>query len=168
VTAQEFDVMTRTVRPIFHMSVAAAVLLALAGCSHMPTVRWPWSAKPAPPLERADELVVTMGETSSVANFPQYWQRNTLVVDLQGVAGTGSVAMKPRTGTQWPVRLAFRLLPGQVGSIEVQGDQRVILPLTADGAKPMDLELVPGIYTSKTEQLVVRWGSGTTAQSSTN
>jgi predicted small lipoprotein YifL len=159
--------MTQAVRPIFRMSVIAIAFATLAGCGHMPTVQWPWAAKPAPPLPRADELLVTLGESSTVANFPQYWKRNTLLVDLQGVSGSGSVALRPRTGTQWPVRLAFRLAPGQVRSIEVVGDQRAILPITADGAKPVELELAPGIYTPKTQQLIVRWGPVAVLQSET-
>jgi hypothetical protein len=125
----------------------------------MPTVQWPWSAKPAPPLERADELVVTVGESTAVASFPQYWKRNTLVLDLQGVARTGSVVLQPRVTTKWPVRLAFRVMPGQVGALEVRGDQRVVLPVVTEGIKPVDLELAPGVYTAKTPQVVVRWGA---------
>jgi hypothetical protein len=154
--------MTRAIRPYFRTSVIAILFVALAGCSHLPTVQWPWSAKPEPPPQRADELVVTLGNTSAVTNLPQYWKRNTLVVDLQGVSGTGSAAMRPRYGNEWPVRIAFRLLPGQVSSIEVVGDQRAILPITTDGSKPIDLELTPGVYTPKTQQLVVRWGNAAT------
>ena len=153
--------MPRVDRWVSRTSILAAMAVLLAGCGHMPTVRWPWSARPAAPLETADELVVTLEESTTVASFPQYWKRNTLVLDLQGVSGSGSVAVRPRTGTQWPVRLALRVMPGQVGTLEVQADQRVVLPITPDGSKPVDLELSPGVYTPKTAQIVVRWGSDT-------
>lgn len=143
------------------------VTLTIAGCGHMPTVRWPWSAKPVPPPEKADELVVTLGESTSVASFPQYWKRNTLVLDLQSATGTGSAVLQPRLGTQWPARLAFRLMPGQFGAIEVRGEQRVVLPITTDGAKPVDLELSPSVYNPKTQQVVVRWGTANTSYSPT-
>jgi len=56
-----------------------------------------------------------------------------------------------------PVRIALRVRPGSVGLLEVQADQRMILPVTPTGDKPIDLELVPGVYTAKSPQMVVRW-----------
>jgi hypothetical protein len=150
--------MTSVHRRTYHAAAIALILVSLAGCSHMPTMKWPWSAKPVPPPEKADELVVTVGESTTVANFPQYWKRNTLVLDLQGAASSGSVTLQPRVTTKWPVRLAFRVMPGQVGALEVRGDQRVVLPVVTEGSKPVDLELAPGVYTPKTAQVIVRWG----------
>jgi hypothetical protein len=84
-------------------------------------------------------------------------------VDLQGVSGSGSIVLKPREHTTWPVRLAFRVLPGQIGVLELHADQRVLLPITAQGSKPIDLEIVPGVYSVKTARIVVNWGPATTA-----
>jgi hypothetical protein len=107
----------------------------------LPPARWHWQRSPA------------------VADFPQYWKRNTLLLDLAGVNGSGSVVLQPRTDKQWPVRIAVRVMPGQVGTLEVRAEQqRLLLPITPDGVKPVDLELVPGMYTPKTSQIRVTWG----------
>ncbi len=134
-------------------SIATALcLLALTACGHMP-----WSKKPAPPPEPVQELAITGADGAPATAFPQYWKRNTLVVDLQSASGNGSVTLKPGASAKWPVRLALRVRPGTVGLLEVQADQRMILPVTASGDKPVDLELVPGVYTPKSAQVVVRW-----------
>lgn len=136
---------------------AAGVLvltIVLAGCSHLP--QWPWRHKETPPPQ-VHELDET-SEGGAAASFPQYWMRNTLVVDLQGVSGTGSVTLKPREHTEWPIRIAFKVTPGSVGEIEVKAVQRVILPITTTGTKPVFLELTPGTFSMKTPQIVVSWG----------
>lgn len=140
----------------------AAGVLALAtlltGCSHL---HWPWHHKPTPPPPEVHELDET-SEGGAAASFPQYWLRNTLVVDLQGVSGTGSVTLKPREHTEWPIRIAFKATPGSVGEIEVKAAQRVVLPITTTGTKPVYLELTPGTFSMKTPQMVVSWGPITT------
>jgi hypothetical protein len=134
-------------------SIATALcLLALTACGHMP-----WSKKPAPPPEPVQELAITGADGAPATAFPQYWKRNTLVVDLQSASGNGSVTLKPGASAKWPVRVALRVRPGTVGLLEVQADQRMILPVAAEGDKPIDLELVPGVYTPKSAQMVVRW-----------
>jgi hypothetical protein len=55
------------------------------------------------------------------------------------------------------VRVAFRVVPGSIGLLEVQADQRMLLPVAREGTKPVDLELVAGVYTAKTQQITVRW-----------
>jgi hypothetical protein len=55
------------------------------------------------------------------------------------------------------VRIALRVRPGSIGLLEVQADQRMILPVAPSGDKPVDLELVPGVYSPKSPQMVVRW-----------
>jgi hypothetical protein len=151
--------MSRAVRPVVR---AAAVMLAIlvAGCSHLPSVHWPWRPKPAPPPQPVYELVIT-GEGGATVSFPQYWVRNTLLIDLHGASGTGSLVLKPRNGASWPVRLAFRVTPGAIGVLEVRADQRTLLPITPAGFKPIDLELVPGIYTPRTAKMTVSWGPAT-------
>jgi hypothetical protein len=84
--------------------------------------------------------------------------RNTLVVDLQGASGEGSVTLKPREHTMWPVRVAFKVMPGSIAELEIRANQRVVLPVTPAGAKPIVLELSPRVYTMKTPQIVVSWG----------
>ncbi len=142
-------------------ATAVALMIVLAGCSHMPQPHWPWHGKaPAAPLE-VHELIITAVHEGGTTAFPQYWKRNTLLVDLQTAGGTGGIILKPVQGTAWPVRVAFRVTPGQFGILEVRGDARMLLPITAQGAKPVDLELVPGVYTAKTPQLTVTWEPAT-------
>jgi hypothetical protein len=133
------------------------LVILLAGCSHLSGVQWPWRHKPTPPPPEVHELVVTT-EGGTSASFPQYWRRNTLLVDLQGASGSGSIVLKPREGNPWPVRLGFRVMPGGIGELEVRAQQRTVLPVTTDGSKPIVLELTPGIYTPKTAQITVSWG----------
>ncbi|HEY0340531.1 MAG TPA: hypothetical protein VGC34_06990 [Steroidobacteraceae bacterium] len=133
-------------------TVALATLLA--GCSHL---HWPWHRKPPPPPPQVHELDESSDGGAS-ASFPQYWMRNTLVVDLQSASGSGSVTLKPREHTMWPVRIALKVVPGSVGEIEIRANQRVVLPVTTSGVKPVVLELSPRTYTMKTPQIVVSWG----------
>ena len=121
----------------------------------------PWHRKPPPAPQPVNELTITSGEGGAQASVAQYWKRNTLVVDLQGLSGTGSLVMKPREGTTWPVRVAFRVMPGQFGILTVRGEQRMLIPITAQGNKPVDLELSPYVYTTKTPQLEVKWEPAT-------
>ena len=153
--------MTEAVRPAVR---AAAVMLAIlvTGCSHLPTFRWPWRHKPTPPPQEIHELLIT-GADGATAAFPQYWRRNTLLVDLRGASGSGNIRLKPGEGTAWPVRLALRVTPGAIGILEVRGDQRIVLPITPQGSNPIDLDLAPGIYTPRTAQISVSWGPNTTA-----
>jgi len=135
---------------------AAACLLALSavGCGHL---HWPWHhPAPAPPAA-VHELDVSGAPTPD--SYPQYWQRNTLLVDLSAASGSGSITLKPAAGSSWPARLAFRVTPGAFGALEVHADQRVVLPITAAGAKPVDLELTPGVYTARSAQMTVSWGA---------
>ena len=142
-------------RRVVHGSFMLVILLA--GCSHLSGAHWPWRNKPTPPPQEVHELVVTT-ESGTAGSFPQYWRRNTLVVDLRGASGSGNLVLKPREGNQWPVRLAFRVMPGAIGELEVRAEQRTVLPVATGGSKPIVLELTPGIYTPKSAQIAVAWG----------
>jgi hypothetical protein len=133
----------------------AGALLAgvLSACGHIPA-----TTTPAEAPETAFELQELAEDGTPTRAFPQFWTRNTLVVDLQSAASRGKVIFKPRKGHAWPVRIAFRARPGTLGVIEVRADQRMIIPVTTDGSAPVDLELAPGVYSAKSEQLVVQWG----------
>ncbi len=128
-----------------------AALLTLGGCSHL---HWPWHHSPPPPPTPVHAL-----EVSGSATPAQYWKRNTLLVDLSGAGGSGSIVLKPAAGGSWPVRLAFRVTPGSIGALEVQGAAREVLPIGASGTHPVDLELPPGIYLADTPQISVSWGA---------
>ena len=131
-------------------ALALAFVLS-AGCSHL---KWPWHhAPPAPPVPVHEVDIAGAG----AEGFPQYWKRNTLLIDLSAASGTGNITVKPIAGTTWPVRLALRVRSGAIAVLEVQGEQRVYLPINTSGGAPIDLELTPGVYNAKTPQLEVSW-----------
>src|SRR5580698_10648479 len=94
-----------------HLAAGFCTLALLCGCSHLSGMHWPWSHKPPPAPTLVVELSVTT-ESGAPTSIPQYWKRNTLVVDLRGANDGGGLILKPRPGTQWPVRIAFRVTPG--------------------------------------------------------
>jgi len=136
----------------------AALLTITAGCSHLPHLHAPWHRRAAPPPEVVHELVITTPEGSDLA-LPQYWKGNTLVVDMRLAGGQGGAVLEPREHTVWPVRIAFRVTPGQFGALEVRANQRVVLPITSSGTHPVDLELAPGVFIMKSPQMTVAWGA---------
>ena len=139
--------------------VTAALVLALtcAGCGQyvLTKPQWPWHHSPPPPPAPVHELDIS---GAAADTFPQYWKRNTLLVDLSSASGSGSITLKPIEGSTWPVRLAFRITPGAIGVLEVQAAQRSHLPVVSGGSKPVDLELDPSVYTPTTTQMTVSWG----------
>ena len=132
--------------------VVCALALSAAGCSHL---HWPWHHQPPPPPKPVHELDIT--SAGATASYPQYWKRNTLLVDLSATGGSGSITLKPAAGNTWPPRLAFRVTPGAIGVLDVRGAQRASLPITSAGAKPIDLELDPGVYEPTTPEMSVSW-----------
>lgn len=138
----------------FVVAVVAGVLMA--GCSHFSGMRWPWTHKSPPPPVPVNELIVTT-ESGAAAAYPQYWKRNTLLVDLHDARQEGGLVLQPRAGEQWPVRLAFRVTAGSIGVLEIFGEQRMIMPVAREGGPPIDLELEPGVYTATTAQIRVHW-----------
>jgi hypothetical protein len=132
---------------------AAMVVLVLAGCS---SLHWPWRHAPPAPPGPVHELDIAGAPPDTYA---QFWKRNTLLVDLSSASGTGTVTLKPVSGTSWPVRLSFRVTPGAIGTLRVRGAVRVVLPITPGSSQPIDLELTPGVYNAQTPQITVTWGA---------
>jgi hypothetical protein len=132
-------------------ALAASVLL-LSGCGMLP-----WGKKAPQSPVPVNELVELATDGTPTHAFNQYWKRNTLVLDMQGAATQGSIVLKRREGAKWPVRLAFRIMPGSIGLLEVRGDQRMLIPVTREGTQAVDLELVPGVYTANTAQIGIMW-----------
>jgi hypothetical protein len=154
--------MTRSDRPLsaaIAAILASLVLTAATGCSHVPRPHWPWQHRQARPPQEVHELSIASPDGAAV-NLPQYWKRNTLVVDLRSAGSSGKVVVKPREHTLWPVRIAFRVMPGQFAALEIRAKQRVILPITPAGAQPVDLELAAGVFIMKTPEMTVSWGPG--------
>ena len=144
-------------------AVPTLVVAAVAGCGHMPQwpsaphLHWPFGHRASPAPEPVEELVIEPGGNPPPA-FLQFWERNTLVVDMRSATGTGTVTLTPRAHTVWPVRIAFRVTPGAIGQLEVQGAERSVFPVASTGAAPVDLELGPSAYTQRTPTLTLAWG----------
>lgn len=145
--------MIPVVSTLVRAAAFAVLACGLASCGHMP-----WHKRPAEAPEAALELQELAEDGTPTQAFPQLWKRNTLLIDMQSAATSGKFTLKPRDGHTWPVRIAFRARPGTLGVIEVRADQRMLIPVTTDGTAPVDLELAPGVYSAKSEQMVVQWG----------
>jgi hypothetical protein len=59
--------------------------------------------------------------------------------------------------------MALRVTPGAIGVLEVRAAQHVILPISAEAGKPLDLELSPGIYTPRSPELRISWAAASPA-----
>jgi hypothetical protein len=93
------------------------------------------------------------------ASFPQYWKRNTLVIDLSGASGSGNVTARLPAETTWPVRVAVRVRPGSVQQLEVRGEERSVMPVVPEGTLPIDLELMPSVFRPTTQAIYIDWGN---------
>jgi hypothetical protein len=138
-----------------------AVLLAGCASVSLPKPRWPFAARPAPAPQAVDELLFESPAEAPVSAFPQYFRRNTLVVDMTAAGPMGAVTLRPRSPFGWPVRVAFRVRPGTFGALEVIGEQRLLLPVVAGGRRPtLDLELPPGFVPARGDRSIeLRWGA---------
>src|SRR4051794_10217742 len=141
------------------LAFIAAASLVVPACSslHAPKI-WPFYKKPKPAPQVVHEVDL-LNADGTPASYPQYWKRNALVIDLSGASGAGSVTAKLPAETTWPVRVAVRVRPGSVQQIEVQGEERSVLPVAADGTLPIDLELMPSVFRPTTQAIYINWGS---------
>jgi hypothetical protein len=118
---------------------------------------WTFWRRPSPAPQPVEELVVAPAPGTS-ADFQQFWERNTLVIDMRSASGRGSATFRPREHTLWPVRLAFRVVPGSIGELEVRGAERTVFAVAASGTAPVDLRLGASAYTGRTPAITVVWG----------
>ena len=139
-------------------TLTLVLMLGLAGCS---TVRdhWPWRHRDPPPPPAVRELQVIVPADAQVPIVLQFWERNTLVVDLTGVAAQGSVELRPGDSGQWPVRLALRFQPGRFEQVEVRGAQRAIYPVTEDRKGNATVQVPAGAHPAGTASITLRWGT---------
>lgn len=142
----------------------AGLLLGLAGCGQLHVAKlWPFHRKAVLPPEAVNELVAETPDGASGVNVSQYWDRNTLLVDLSAMTGDGALRLRPAAGTTWPVRLEFRVQPGSIGRLQVRGAQRVTYSVPASGAAVV-VKLDAGVYTARTAQLDVEWHPAAAAE----
>jgi hypothetical protein len=141
----------------------ATLALGLAGCAHLHVASvWPFHHKAATAAEAVNELVADTPAGSPGVTVSQYWDRNTLLIDLSAAAGDGGLRLRPAAGTTWPIRLEFRVQPGSIGRLQVEGAQRVTYNVPASGSAVL-LKLDPGVYTARTALLNVEWHTAAAA-----
>jgi len=139
------------------LTIIAGCALVLVGCTATPKWYWPFHKKAKPAPEAVHELDLVNAD-GSAASFPQYWKRNTLVIDLSGVSGTGAVTARLPAETTWPVRVAVRVQPGSVEQVEIQGEERNVMAVSREGTLPIDLEFAPSVYRPNTAAIYINWG----------
>jgi hypothetical protein len=138
------------------VSLIVALTLALSACGTMSKM-WPFGKKPKPGPEIVNEVELVNAD-GTTAGYPQFWQRNTLIIDLTDVSGSGNVAARLREETTWPVRVAVRVRPASVQQIEVRGEERNVMAVSPQGVKPIDLELEPSVFRPTTSAIYISWG----------
>ena len=146
-------------RPTVPPLAAPLTLLATLGvCLPAWALHWPWHHHGARPAAGAatPSTVHAIAVTSSTVG--QAWDRNTLLLDLTRQAGAGAATLTRLPGAGWPMRLEFRVRPGAMTRLEVQGAQRVVFSVPAHGA-PLILELDPGVYVTDTTRIMLRWSA---------
>jgi hypothetical protein len=145
------------------LPMVALLVMGPAGCSHMHVASvWPFHHGAAAPAPAVEELIAEAPDGGSVVAVSQYWDRNTLLIDLSAAAGDGGVRLRPPAGTTWPVRLEFRVQPGSIARLQVEGAQRVTYNVPASGSAVL-LKLDPGVYTARTAMLNVEWHAAAVA-----
>jgi len=140
---------------ISRLALIAACSLLFAGCS-MPKI-WPFYKKPKPVPEVVHEVDLVNAD-GTPASYPQYWKRNTLVIDLSGASGSGTVAARLPAETTWPVRVAVRVQPGSIEQLEIIGEERSVLAVSRAATLPIDLEFEPSVYRPNTGSIYINWG----------
>jgi hypothetical protein len=140
---------------VIRLVVIVVLALSLTACG----VRlWPFG-KRTPPQPVVVNEAVFESATGAVPSVPQYWKRNTLILDLQSLSGQGEMIAKPREGSGWPVRVAVRTRPGSVGELDIRALQRVVLAVPQEGSEAVDFVLPPTLVRADTPQLTIAWGS---------
>jgi hypothetical protein len=133
-------------------SIVLALCVALTACG----IHWPWRHREPSPPPPAQELIIAAADGAVPAPIPQFWDRNTLLLDLTAVSGEGGVVLRPLPGHVWPIRLEFRVQPGRFVHLDVTALERVVFQVPAEGA-PVVFRLAPGAYLRDTAQITLRW-----------
>ena len=55
-------------------------------------MHWPWKRRPLPPPQPVQQVSISTDAAGPAATIPQYWDRNTLLLDLSGVSGEGGAS----------------------------------------------------------------------------
>jgi hypothetical protein len=136
------------------LALIAMLSLSVSACA----MHWPWKRRPIPPPQPVHQVTIVADAAVAPTTIMQYWDRNTLQLDLTAASGEGGATVAPIKALGWPVRLEFRVRPGSIGRLEVLGAQRVVFAVPAQGA-PLLLKLAPGAYYADTQQIIIRWSA---------
>ncbi len=132
---------------------AALLCAALAACA----VHWPWQHRARPAPQPVQELLLQSADPVSAGSaILQFWDRNILLIDLTAAGSEGGATLRTQPGHSWPIRLEFRVQPGSISRLEVQGSERVVFEVPPQGA-PLLLKLGPDAYAGTTPQITLRW-----------
>jgi hypothetical protein len=135
--------------------VALLAALSLAGCASIKS-HWPFGRSTAAAPPPVTELELQAPASGAAAPILQFWERDTLVLDLRDVAAAGQAVLKRQGDNNWPARIAIRMAPQRFEVVEVRGAQRVLLQGAGSGV--VTVELPPGMYDRATATLTVSWG----------
>jgi hypothetical protein len=139
---------------IARLSLIALLGLGVSACA----LHWPWKRRPVPPPQPVQQLTIVPYAPLAATAILQYWDRNTLLLDLSAVGAEGSATLTPIKALGWPVRLEFRVQPGSFGQLTVVGAQRVVYSVPSQGA-PLVLRLAPSAVHPDTGQITLRWSA---------
>jgi len=114
-------------------------------------MHWPWRHRAPPAPQPVQEL-------SAPAPILQFWDRNTLLLDLTALRGEGTATLMPVAARGWPIRIEFRVQPGSIAHLEVQGRERVVFEVPGQGA-PVVFRLAPDAYVADTPKISLRWSA---------
>jgi hypothetical protein len=134
--------------PVRGASIGLCLVLSACG------IHWPWRHRPPAAPAPVQELSIE----APGAPILQFWDRNALLLDLTGVAAEGAATLQASPARGWPIRIEFRVQPGRFAQLEVQGRQRVVFEVPAQGG-PLVLKLGPGAYARDTAQITLRWSA---------
>jgi hypothetical protein len=134
--------------------LVAVLSLSVSACA----LHWPWKRRPPPPPQPVQQLTISPAPPVAAAAILQFWDRNTLLLDLTAVGADGAATLTPIKALGWPVRLEFRVRPGTFGLLTVSGAQRVIFQVPSQGA-PVLLKLAPSAVHADTAQITLQWSA---------
>jgi hypothetical protein len=133
-------------------AVMLLALLSLGGCA----MHWPWRHRAPPPPQSVHQVGVAAEDGGPMPALSQFWDRNTLLLDLTAMSASGGATLTPIKALGWPVRLEFKVRPGSIARLEVLADQRVVYTVASQGP-PTLLKLGPGVYHADTARITLRW-----------
>jgi hypothetical protein len=128
--------------------------LTLSACA----LHWPWHRRAPAPPQAVHAVTIAPAAPSGAVAVQQFWDRNTLLIDLSAVSGEGAVILTPIKELGWPIRLEFRVVPGSFARLEVEAAQRVVYAVASQG-RPVILQLAPGSYLPDTPKITLRWSA---------